>query len=576
MAVNGVDIGKAYVQIVPSAENIEKNLTSLLGGETDKAGKKSGDSFAKKFAGTLRNVVATLGVGKMLADTINAGAALQQSIGGIETLFGANGAKNVAEYAELVKKPISEVAEEYSRLKASEQRAFEYANQAYKTTGLSANDYMQTVTSFAAALKNSTGSEIEAVEAANKAAIAMADNANKMGTDMASIQNAYMGFAKQNYTMLDNLKLGYGGTKTEMQRLLKDAEKLTGIKYDIDNLSDVYSAISVIQDQLGITGTTAREAEQTISGSFASMKAAFTDFLGNLTLGADITPSLEALISSTSTFLFNNLIPAVVNIVSGLGPAVATVFQGFYPQLEQRAVNIIDNFTNWLGNGFPKILQKGMELLQTLVQGIMDRLPEIYKKAGEVIGTFARAILENLPTILQKGIEIMANLLAGVLQAVPGFFTSVFNAFKDVDWLSIGSNIVDGIINGLKNGASRLWQAAKDLASSAWRSAKDFLGIHSPSKKFMYLGQMSMEGLADGLNEGSSLVYSVMDGITNELAHPVDVGALSVGRYSSSAPTAGFTQVVNNYSPKALSPSETARQTRNATRQLALKMSMGG
>lgn len=238
--------GKAYVQIIPSAEGISGKIKEALGDPVRAEGESAGEGFATKMVSAIKKAVAAAGLGKAISAAITEGANLEQSIGGIETLFGDS--------ADTMK---------------------QYAAQAYATAGVSANTYMEQATSFAASLVSSLGGDTAAAaETANQAIVDMSDNANKMGTSMEDIQNAYQGFAKQNYTMLDNLKLGYGGTQAEMQRLLEDAQELTGVEYDISNLDDVYNAIHVIQENLGITGTTAEEAASTFSGSFASMKAA--------------------------------------------------------------------------------------------------------------------------------------------------------------------------------------------------------------------------------------------------------------------------------------------------------------
>ena len=202
---DGIELGKAYVQIVPSAQGIKSALTEMFDEETDGLGEQTGQSIGQELIGTLKKVIAAAGIGKIISDSINMGGALQQSLGGVETLF-----------------------------KDSADTVKEYAAQAYRTVGLSANDYMEQTTSFAASLLSSVSQDTNAAaQLANMAMVDMADNANKMGTDMQDIQNAYQGFAKQNYTMLDNLKLGYGGTQAEMQRLLNDATKISGVKYDL-------------------------------------------------------------------------------------------------------------------------------------------------------------------------------------------------------------------------------------------------------------------------------------------------------------------------------------------------------
>ena len=223
------------------------------------------------------------------------------------------------------------------------------ASVAYKTAGLSANAYMEQVTSFSASLLNSLGGDTaKSAQIADMAMIDMADNANKFGTDMGSIQNAYQGFAKQNYTMLDNLKLGYGGTQEEMARLLTDATKLTGVKYDMDNLADVYSAIHAIQDNLGVTGTTAKEASVTFAGSFATMKASAQNLLGNLAIGGDVKGSMEQLVDSTVTFLFDNAIPMIGRIFEGLPDAIGVAIEKGAPKVKELGVKLITSLKDGL------------------------------------------------------------------------------------------------------------------------------------------------------------------------------------------------------------------------------------
>ena len=312
------------------------------------AGDSAGLSFGGSMVGKINGIVAAAGIGKMLASSISAGADLQQSLGGVETLF-----------------------------KQSADTVIKNAEMAYKTAGMSANQYMENVTSFSASLLQSLGGDTErAASVADMAMTDMSDNANKMGTDMQSIQNAYQGFAKQNYTMLDNLKLGYGGTQKEMERLLADAEKFSGVEYDINNLSDVYEAIHVIQGELDITGTTAKEASATLSGSFASMKAAFSDFLGNLSLGRDIGPSLQALMETVSTYL-RNLIPAVMNIVKTLPGAIWTVLSQSVPQIVSALMDFLPKFQEGVTNGLPQLAQSAMQVIGSFVSGISTRLPSI-------------------------------------------------------------------------------------------------------------------------------------------------------------------------------------------------------
>ena len=289
-------VATAYVQIVPSAQGIKKALEDILGKDLPNQGKRSGVSFGQQMVSSIKGVIAAAGLGAALGKALTEGAALEQSIDGVETLF-----------------------------KDSANQVIANAEKAYKTAGVSANSYMEQVTSFSATLLQGLGGDTEtAARVADQAIVQMADNANKMGTDMASIQYAYQGFAKDNYTMLDNLKLGYGGTQAEMARLINDSGVLgNSIEVTAQTVKDVpfdkvIEAIGVIQDDLGITGTTAEEAATTISGSMASVKAAFSNVLANLTLGRNIGPSLDALATTVTVFLTDNLLPAIWNIFSSL------------------------------------------------------------------------------------------------------------------------------------------------------------------------------------------------------------------------------------------------------------------
>lgn len=293
----GNTLATAYIQLIPSMEGAQAEIRQQLGAETNGVGESVGGSIANK----IKKAIAAAGIGTAVTATVKSaiseGSALEQSIGGIETLF-----------------------------KKSAGTMEQYAKDAYRTAGLSANDYMEQATGFAAGLISSTGGDTaKAADIANQALIDMSDNANKMGTNMEDLQNAYQGFAKQNYVMLDNLKLGYGGTKEEMERLLSDAEKLTGVHYDISNLGDVYSAIHAIQENLDITGTTSKEASETFSGSFAAMKSAAQNLLGYITTGMtdDIDQGMIDLLNTASTFLFDNAIPMLGRFVEQI-PSVLT------------------------------------------------------------------------------------------------------------------------------------------------------------------------------------------------------------------------------------------------------------
>jgi len=501
-------IAKAYVQVIPSAEGIKGKLTNVFNGEMPSAGQSAGGIFGSSLIGKIKGLIAAAGIGKMLADSLQAGAALQQSLGGIETLF-----------------------------KDSASTVIANAEQAYKTAGMSANQYMETVTGFSASLLQSLGGDTAAAASAADVALRdMADNANKMGTSMEAIQNAYQGFAKQNYTMLDNLKLGYGGTKTEMERLLADAQKLTGIEYNIDNLSDVYSAIHVIQEEMGITGATANEAATTFSGSLASMKAAFSDLMANLATGRDIGPSLTALGETIFTFVQNNLLPMVGNIfsalpetlssvlsmaiqglnliadnadtlvqmgidlVTGIGSAIITAL----PYLAEAAVNIVTSLgqailtTDWIqvgtdtinslrgsldiaaaeilgtdgnivqsvidaiGMKLPELLENGGVMVQHMIEGIFGALPSLVDSALQLCVSFINMLISNLPNILSTGQSILLTMVDGIRQSFPSIIVSA------------GEAIVS-LVTGLLNHLPEILQTGLELIASLIQGIGDSL-----------------------------------------------------------------------------------------------------
>ena len=432
------EIAQAYVQLIPSARGITGKIQSILDPEASAAGQSAGQSLGSSLVSVMTKVIAAAGIGKAFSAAISEGAALQQSLGGIETLF-----------------------------KGSADKVKGYANEAYKTTGLSANAYMENVTGFSASLLQSLGGDTnKAAETANMAMIDMSDNANKMGTSMGSIQLAYQGFAKQNYTMLDNLKLGYGGTKQEMERLLNDAQKLTGVKYDINNLSDVYNAIHAIQENLDITGTTAKEAASTFSGSFESMKAAAQNVLGKLALGENILPSLHALLKTTSTFLFDNFLPMVGNIFSGLGlvltegiSQIASQLFGdafgsaVYSQLS-RVTGIFQTFFDMIFGSLSK--QDNIDILTMLgfsegaanqIVNIADNIRVTFENIGVVAGNVASIVVDFVGDLLGiKDGEQGVNLLGFAFEGISGFIRGASESLsKFTSWLKDSPLALDAL-----------------------------------------------------------------------------------------------------------------------------------
>ena len=459
-----IEMAKAYVQIVPSAQGIKGTLEDVFGKETDGLGTKTGLSIGTQLVGTIKKVVVAAGIGKLIKESLDVGGALQQSIGGIETLF-----------------------------KDSADTVKQYAAQAYQTVGLSANDYMEQTTSFAASLLSSVSKDTNvAAQLANMAMVDMADNANKMGTDMQDIQNAYQGFAKQNYTMLDNLKLGYGGTKTEMQRLLTDAERISGVHYDLGNLADMYSAIHVIQQEMGITGTTAREAATTLTGSFAAMKAAAQNVLGNWSTGADLTAPLQALTDTARTYLVDNLLPMIGNVLQG----IPQVIYGLVPEVVQTGTELLGSlaqgFTqgipDFLANALPQLLSftenlrenagefvnAGLDMITQLANGLIAGLPDLIAYVPDIIINICGIISDNMPKLLAEGVSLVVQLGVGIVKAVPDLLANwkkilqaVLSVISAMNWLNIGKNILTGVANGVKSMGSSMLAAFKGGFSSA-------------------------------------------------------------------------------------------------------------
>lgn len=530
---NGIELAKAYVQIVPSAEGIQGSISHIMGGEASSAGESAGTLLGTKLVGTLKKVIAAAGIGKMISDSLNLGGALQQSIGGIETLFGAGG-RSIEEYAKSVGKSVDAVKDEYASLMQSQQTVFDNAAQAYRTVGLSANEYMEQTTSFAASLLSSVSKDTNAAaQLANMAMVDMADNANKMGTDMASIQNAYQGFAKQNYTMLDNLKLGYGGTQAEMQRLLTDAEKLSGVHYELGNLADMYSAIHIIQTDLDITGTTAKEAATTLTGSFAAMKAAAQNVLGDWSTGADLTAPMQALADTARTFLQGNLLPMIGNVLAGIPQLV----YGLVPEVLQTGTELVSSLAAGFAQGIPAFLSTalpqllsfteelranagqfvdaGLNCITQLLNGLIAGLPQLIAYVPDIIINIAGIINDNMPKILAQGVSIIVQLIAGIIQAVPALLANwqkilqaILSVISAINWLNIGKNILTSVANGVKSMGSSMLTAFKGGFSSALSWIKSL-----PAQAVKW-GKNLIKGFIKGLTGKGNVVSNAATAVT--------------------------------------------------------------
>lgn len=472
---NGTDLGKAYVQIVPSAQGIKASIQEVMGKPLEEQADNSGSTFGSMLISKIKGAITIAGIGKFLSASLTEGGALQQSIGGVETLFGDS--------ANVIKKA---------------------AQTAFKDAGVSANTYMEQTTSFAASLVSSCGGNTaKAAEIAKRAMVDMSDNANKMGTDLQDIQNAYQGFAKQNYTMLDNLKLGYGGTKTEMARLIKDAstykdsqEKLNVSVKDGDmSFSNIANAISVVQDHMKISGTTAEEASTTLTGSFGMVKASVQDFLGALSTGDGVWRTFKNTISSLGTFIGSNLLPMIGNIGSSIVSILTNSFNNMPGILDT-----VQKIASSIAAQAPQFIKSGFELLNKLADGIVSALPVMIAKVPTIISTFANIINDNGPTILMCGLKLIAKLALGIIQAIPTLIvnipkiiTAIVDVWSAFNWINLGKMAITGLGNGIKALFGFLKGTGKEALDTV------LINIMLLPEKLGSLGGKGIHGLINGI-----------------------------------------------------------------------------
>lgn len=470
MNLNASGFARGIKSVIGSVKNMNESMKDA----TNSASKMSsvmkgiGSSAIKVGKGlAVAGAAAATAVTALVSKSVGAFADYEQLTGGVETLFGAGG-RSVEEYAQNVGKSVSDIQGKYDSLMSAQNAVLENANKAYMTAGMSANEYMDTVTGFSASLISSLGGDTnKAADYANSALVDMSDNANKMGTDMESIKNAYQGFAKQNYTMLDNLKLGYGGTQEEMKRLLSDAEKLTGQRYDISSFADITQAIHAIQTQMDITGTTAKEASTTISGSWGSLKAAFQNVLVGLTTGGDMfDQSLDALINTAVTF-GQNIIPAIKGALSGvgylieglapvIGETIPPLINDLAPTLANSAVSLISSLVNGLTQNatqfseclsnmiivavagistvVPQLLDAASKIVSNLMQGLTNSMPQIVNGAVTLIEGLVNGLVNNIPLLIMGAVQLVASLANGLIANLPRI-------------IDAGVNLITGIVS---------------------------------------------------------------------------------------------------------------------------------
>ena len=444
-----------FVKISVDTSEVDKNLV-----DTKEKALSFGDVLKANIAGQaiVAGVKAVAGAVKNIGEAaIQSYGEYEQLVGGVETLF-----------------------------KSSADTVMQYAANAYQTAGMSANEYMTTVTAFSASLLQSMGGDTDAAaEKANLAITDMSDNANKMGSSMESIQNAYSGFAKQNYTMLDNLKLGYGGTKEEMQRLLDDANALNAAQgnytnYTIDSYADIVDAIHTVQTEMGITGTTQLEASTTIQGSIASMKAAYDNFITGLgDENADMAGLITNLLGSTVT-VAENLLPVVERILENIGVVV-----------QEKGPEMIEKFVSYAIDKLPRVIELGLQIVIALVKGLAQNLPQLVTGVLNMAATIIKTLVDSIPDVIE-----------------------------------VGKDIVRGVWDGIKAMGSWIKEKVSGFFGGIVDNVKGVLGIHSPSRVFAGIG----ENMALGLGEGWESEYgTIKRGITSGL----DFGTAQIGAEQS-------------------------------------------
>lgn len=413
------------------AESIDKygKETKQASEETEKfSDKLKGGLVAGATAAAAAFAAISAAAVKLGVEVVTAYADYEQLVGGVETLF-----------------------------QDSSGKVLDYANNAYKTAGLSANEYMETVTSFSASLLSSLGGDTEkAADYADKAITDMSDNANKMGSDMDSIMNAYKGFSKQTFTMLDNLKLGYGGTKEEMQRLLDDAEKISGIKYDISSYADIVDAIHVIQTEMGITGTTAKEAEETISGSIGMLKTSFQNLITGM---GDADANIDQ--------LCDNVVNSFKSVVKNISPIIQN--------LAKTIPNAMEGILDAISPLIPEFLELGVNLFEALLNGIIDMLPELSSTAAELITTLITGIVEALPLVVEAAAQLLTALVEGIGAALPTLIPAAVEAVTQLVQSLIDNipllieaalQLVTGLAEGIIEAIPVLLEALPELIES--------------------------------------------------------------------------------------------------------------
>lgn len=567
-------------ELAEKLKNAEENVRSIqkemdeLTETTEKAGEKFENSGGKisKFAEKLKSGLATaakvgaaaLGaaataVGALAKASLDAYADQEQLVGGVETLFGAGG-KSLEQYAEANGKTVDEVKDQYERLMQSQQTVLDNAARAYETAGMSANEYMETVTGFSASLLQSLGGDTQrAAEVADVAITDMADNANKMGTSMESIQYAYQGFAKQNYTMLDNLKLGYGGTKEEMERLIADAnalKKANGEMADltIDSYADVVEAIHLVQTEMGITGTTHDEAAKTIQGSLSAMKSAWKNLVAGIAdENADLDKLIDNFVKSVGTAA-ENIVPRLRQILTGLG----TMVQKLVPIISEQLPEMIEKLV-------PSLLNAGASLLTGLINGVIQALPSLIGPATDIIIQLGAFIVDNLPLLIDAAAQIIIQLAYGLAEALPDMIPQIVQVIVFIgqtliehipELLDAAGQIIKGIAKGMLIAFPDLvaiWESLKSDFAETWEVIKETWSEVTGFFSNIWSGIKSAFNFSEAFNWGRDLIQNFINGIKEKISALVNAVGDVAGKIRSfmhfSEPDEGPLKDFSTYAP---------------------------
>ncbi len=521
------ELAKAYVQIVPTAVGIKNAIGSIIGKEAGSAGKSGGESFSNAFKnaltkGSLASAVVggVKGLGGLAAKGVGA---LFDGVAAVTETTIRTAATGVAQ---LGKQAIAAYSD-FEQLEGGIKTLFKddaptvmaAASKAFESAGMSANQYMDTAIQSSASLIASLGGDTKAAAALMDMSITdMADNVNKMGTSMEAVQNAYRGFSRGNFTMLDNLALGYAGTKEGMEQLLKRATELSGVKYDINSYADIVQAIHQVQDNMKISGATAAEASGTISGSISSMKAAWSNLLTGLASG-----------NADQGALVSNLASSLKNVSKNLLPVVRTVLQNFASLIKEVAPMIAAELPGIVNDIVPALVPAAVTLAVSLGTALATNAPEIVK-------TLCDALVTNAPALVSGGIQLVIGIVSGLAQAAPQiimaagqllgtFITEFIGHLPEI--VSAGFNLVKGLWQGISNAAGWLWSQISGWLGGLIDGIKEFLGIASPSKETAWMGEMMAEGLASGIDAAGTDAVAAASNLNSEMLAAMGTGSLS-------------------------------------------------